>query len=262
MASLNEHPKTGNKVRPNDLLTTMMGLLLMFFSSYSLQAAPQASSPQYNAGPVTNYSTAQPDTGDVLRFRRGERFNIPDPSVAELGEDSDAHLMQLPASHFRRESMPFGSSDAVVVGSIKAGQAYLSNDKREIYSEFKVQLSEILKSPSTPYLTVGSLVDVSRRGGAIKLPSGKVLLRGSEADSMPQIAARYLMFLKYNADAEDYTLITGFRLETDRVYYLDDQDEKSSDHPRFQHALRPVGQDENQFLLRARRTATQKKGGE
>src|SRR5438067_909068 len=145
-------------------------LLLTLFICRSLYATPQVSLPQYNAGPVTNYNAARPDTNDVVRFRRGERYNIPDPSVAELGEESDAHLMELPASHFRRESMPFRSSDAVVVGGISAGQAYLSNDKRDIYSEFKVRLSDVLKSPNTPYLTAGGSVDVTRKGGAIRLP--------------------------------------------------------------------------------------------
>jgi hypothetical protein len=241
----------------------VLALLVTIISSgiaQRSQGTPQTSSPLYSPGPVTSYSAALPDAKNVLRFRRGERYNIPNPSVAELGEDSDAQLMELPATHFKRESLPTTASDAVVVGSIKAGQAYLSNDKRDIYSEFKVQLIEVLKSPNAPFLNAGDSVDVSRKGGVIRLPSGKILVRGAEADSMPSVGGKYLMFLKYSPEAEDFTMITGFRLDGDRVYYLDDQDFKSSNHRRPEHMLRQVGQDENQFLIGARASAAQKKG--
>jgi hypothetical protein len=47
----------------------------------------------YNAGPVTDYNLALPNSGDVIQFRRGERYNIPDTSVPELGENSEGEAM-------------------------------------------------------------------------------------------------------------------------------------------------------------------------
>jgi len=62
---------------------------------------PQATSvpsspPVFYLGPTTGYSAALPNANDVLRFRRGERYNIPDPSVPELGEGSEPGILSLP----------------------------------------------------------------------------------------------------------------------------------------------------------------------
>jgi hypothetical protein len=70
------------------------------------------------------------------------------------------------------------------VGTVGAGQAYLSNDKRRLYSEFKVELQDVLKSPTGPYLMAGDSIDVQREEGKVKLPSGKVLVRAATAKSI------------------------------------------------------------------------------
>jgi len=115
---------------------------------YAQTPAPNpAAVPAYIVGPLTEYSAAQPDTTDAMRYRRGERYNIPDPTVPELGETSEPIELQS-ETHFRRDPLPFDNSDAVVVGTVRAGQAYLSNDKRRLYSEFKVELHDVIKSPT------------------------------------------------------------------------------------------------------------------
>jgi hypothetical protein len=97
--------------------------------------ATTAAPPRYSPGPIIDYRAALPNCGDVLRFRRSERYNIPGPSVQELGENSETAIWDLPETHFQKNPMPFDASDAVVVGTVNAGQAYLSNDRRNIYSD-------------------------------------------------------------------------------------------------------------------------------
>jgi hypothetical protein len=225
-------------------------------------ASTPASPPQYSPGPTTDYNAALPNSSDVLRFRRGERYNIPDPSLAELGENSETAIWDLPETHVEKNPMPFDDSDAVVVGTVSAGQSYLSNDRRNIYSEFKLKLQEIIKTSNAPYLRAGDSIDFRRKGGAIKLPSGKVLTRAALADSMPQIGSRYLLFLKYNQDTEDYGVLTGYQLEGNEVYGLDDLNFSDSTHERVVHPLRREGVNENQFLTRAKSAfLSRKKGG-
>src|SRR5690348_3067868 len=144
--------------------------------------ATTATPPQYTPGPITDYSAALPNSNDVLRFRRGERHNIPDPSLLELGENSETAIWDLPETHFQKNAMPFDASDAVVVGTVSAGQSYLSNDRRNIYCEFKLKLHEIIKASNASYLLVADSIDIQRKGGAVRLPSGKVLTRGALAD--------------------------------------------------------------------------------
>jgi hypothetical protein len=69
---------------------------------------------------------------------------------------------------------------------------------------------------------VDDSIDIQRKGGAIRLPSGKVLPRPVLADSMPQIGGRYLLFLKYDQSTEDYSVLMGYQLDGNKVYRLDD----------------------------------------
>lgn len=153
----------------------------------------QAPAPQYSFGPPTEYNAARPDSKDVLRFRRGERYNSPDSPLPELGEDSDATLVgtlfDAPVVRF-----PFEYSDTVVVGTVNTGQSYLSDDRHDIYSEFRVTLEEVIKTPTAPFLRIDDSIDVQRHGGIIKLPSGKLLTRGFLIDSMPVIGWPLFIF--------------------------------------------------------------------
>jgi hypothetical protein len=217
--------------------------------------------PQYSSGPVTDYDSAVPDFTDVLRFRRGERYNSPNPSLPELGEGSDKESWDLPETHFKKDPMPFDASDAVVVGTVSAGRAYLSNDKRNIYSEFQFKIREIIKAPSGVYLQKQDSIDIHRKGGSIRLPSGKTLVRGALADSMPLAGKRYLLFLKYDPSTEDYAILTGYELEGNEVYRLDDLSYGESAHQKIIHPLRREGVAEDQFLNRVKSKLSRKDGG-
>jgi hypothetical protein len=219
--------------------------------------------PQYSSGPVTDYSVAFPLPTDVLRFRRGERYNTPNSPSPELGEQSDPILVGEDMSSFYQDPMPFSQSDGVVVGSIASGQAYLSNDKRDIYSEFKVTVQEALKVPSARYIKAGDSIDVERQGGAIRLPSGKVLIRGSKDYSMPLVGKRYLLFLRYNQSTEDFHVARGYQLEGQHTYSLDELGYSHSDrhHETLTHPLLEQGDNEEQFLGKVRAAMPPKTGG-
>jgi hypothetical protein len=226
-------------------------------------SATQTSPPQYSSGPVTDYSAALPNSSDVLRFRRGERYNVPDPALPELGEESDPILVEEDMESYYHDPMPFSQSDAVVVGSIASGQVYLSNDKRAIYSEFKLNLQETLKVPALRHIQAGDGIDVELDGGAIRLPSGKVLIRGSKDYSMPLVGKRYLLFLRYNPSTEDYHVARGYQLGGQDTYSLDELGYSHSDrhHETLTHPLRKQGDNEEQFLRRVRAAMPPKPGG-
>ncbi len=221
--------------------------------------ATTATPPQCSPGPITDYNVALPNSSDVLRFRRGERYNIPNPSLQELGEDSEPAIWDLPETHFQKSPMPFDASDCVFVGAVSAGQSYLSNDRRSIYSEFKLSVQETIKTTNAPYVRAGDSIDIQRKGGVIRLQSGKVLTRAVLTDSLPQIGGRYLLFLKYNQKTEDYDVLTGYRLEGNEVYRLDDLNFSESSHQGAIHPLRKEGVSEHQFLARAKSTFVSQK---
>jgi hypothetical protein len=223
--------------------------------------SPPSSPPMYSTGPVTDYNLALPNSGDVIQFRRGERYNVPDTSVAELGENSEAKLWALPPSHFKKDPMPFASSD-VVVGTVAAGQTHFSNDRRDIYSEFKITIQDVVKNSVNPYLRVGDSVDIQRQGGAVRLASGKVLTRAVYANSMPQIGGRYLLFLKYDPSTKDYAVLMGYELDGDEVYRLDEVRIEDTYNPQPVRSLRREGMSESQVLARTKSAfLAQEKGG-
>jgi len=114
--------------------------------------------------------------------------------LPELGDQSDSQLFAEDTGNYYRDPTPFSHSDAVVVGNITSGQAYLSNDKRDVYSEFQIIIQEVLKEPSARRIGPGDSIAVERYGGAIRLSSGKVLIRGITEFSMPLVGKRYLLF--------------------------------------------------------------------
>ena len=230
----------------------------------SSQTPASPSPPLFSAGPITDYKAALPNPSDVLQFRRSERYNIPNPNSPEIGEntkDIELGFWEAPPTHFRKDAMPFAASDAVAIGIVTAGQAHLSIDKRDLYSEFKFSLTEVIKNPHAPYLRTGDAIDIQRRGGAVRLPSVKVLTRGADWESMPRIGTRYLLFLKYDPNTEDYSILMGYELAGNEVYRLDEVNKKDANYSQIAHPLRAEGANESEFLARARAAFLSQKGG-
>jgi hypothetical protein len=239
---------------------TIFGSLVLLLSFNNgaftfVQTTAASETPQYSVGPLTDYSVAVPGTNDVLRLRRGQRYNVPDPSLPELGEQSDPGLVGGGSSHFYRDPLPFSQSDAVVVGLVTAGQAYLSDDKREIYSEFNVSVQEALTVSSARHIQAGDSAVVERYGGAIRLPSGKILFRAFRDFSMPLVGKRYLLFLKYDPSTEDFHIVTGYQLDGEHTYKLDVYSYSDRNSDKLIYPLREQGQSEEQLLDRVKAPA-------
>jgi len=204
--------------------SSILVCVLPFWATCSLlqtsPPVPPPFPPQYSSGPVTEYDRAQPNIGDVLRFRRGERYNSPNSTLPPLGEDSDSVL--------------------------------IVEDMGDYYREGEVQ--EVLKTPQGHDIKPTDSIDVERQGGAIRLPSGKLLIRGSRDFSMPLVGKRYLFFLRFNRNTEDSHIVTGYQLEGQHIYRLDELDYAHSDrhHDNLIHTLRQETGNEDQFLGRVR----------
>ncbi len=200
--------------------------------------------PSYSCGPITPYTSALPNTLDPVRFKKGERHNA--VASTALNEDSEPILIKFPKTHGNREAIPVDSSDAIVTGSILSGQSFLSSDQANIYSEFKVTLQEVLKASGQLSLLAGDNIEIQRSGGSVRLRSGKILARCSAAQSMPIVGRRYLLFLKYNQDTQDFIVNTGYDLDGSHVYRLDDYNPQDDKHG-VDHSLDQM--DSNEALL-------------
>jgi hypothetical protein len=112
-------------------------------------------------------------------------------------------------------------SDAIIVGTIAEQHTYLSADHTALYTEFKIQIEQQLKTPANSMFKSGELIDAERQGGSIRFPSGTIIDRAVANKTLPWTGKRYLLFLAYLPGGKDFSLITGYCLERNQVTPLD-----------------------------------------
>jgi hypothetical protein len=117
-------------------------------------------------------------------------------------------------------ALPFDQSEVVLIGGVLEANAHLSNDKTGIYSEFAVQVKEVLKNSTKESIDAGSLVSIERFGGAVRFPSGVIQKYETTGQGMPRPGEQYLFFLK-RLDTEEFSLVTGYQLDGEIVRPLD-----------------------------------------
>jgi hypothetical protein len=200
--------------------------------------APEASDPRERA----------------LRTLRSKRHDITDTKIDikrfQLNDESPSILLSLPSSHAPKErAFPVAESDVIVIGQITDAHAYLSNDKTSVYSEFVVSIQQVPRDKPGASVPTGSSLVVQRPGGRVRLKSGKLLLRGAPyGRCMPLIGSRYVLFLKSNAESEDFDLITGYELRSGKVFPLDHGPDSETSSPQFAEYERYSGVDEMIFF--------------
>src|ERR1044072_2583016 len=116
--------------------------------SASQDKAGRKKEPQENQMPIVNYTTSgQTETqAQSLRSSRSSRYEKRRPQpISELPEG----INDLPLnSHWGWgvTAIPSVRSDAIVIGKVIEAQAHLSNDKTGIYSEFTIEVTEVIKN--------------------------------------------------------------------------------------------------------------------
>jgi hypothetical protein len=137
--------------------------------------------------------------------------------------------------------LPASESDIVFVGEVLDAQAYLSNNKKGVYSEFTIRVDEILKNNSTN-ITQGNVITVDREGGFVRYKNGKTRLHWIGGNRMPRVGRRYVLFLKNPENTLNYEIITGYELKSDDVSNLDGSEQfrpyRGMDEAAFMKAVR------------------------
>jgi hypothetical protein len=207
--------------------------------------------------PLVDYAAPEPADLQERSKRRAKssRHGVSDKSIKDLknfvfNETSQPLEITQPPDHAPAEpALPASQSDAILIGDITNAQAYLSHDKTGVYSEFTTQISDIPKNAASLSLAPGDSVAVERSGGRVRLPSGKIVLRGFSHKTMPLVGKRYLLFLKYNEQGQDFSIITGYELRSGKIFPLDGVPQDDYKMPQFAVY---VGVDEAPFLSEVR----------
>ena len=197
--------------------------------------------------PLAVYSASLPtDSAErAIRLARSSRYDKRDsvpfdkaPPDAIARNSINEWYLYLPA-------LPTAESDAVVVGEVVGSRGYLSNDKTGAYSEFTILLHSVFKDARNSLLSGGSLT-LEREGANVELLDGRVIRYEIAYQGLPLKGLRYLFFLKYNKEGEDYSILTGYELRKGRVSPLDDAEHfaayKNWDEEMFFNAVRQAAE--------------------
>lgn len=149
--------------------------------------------------------------------------------------------------------LPANESEIIVIGEVLDAKAFVSNNKKGVYSEFTVRADEILKNSSTS-LTQGNLISVDREGGFVQYKNGKKRLYRIGGTEMPRVGRRYVLFLKNPEKSENYDVITGYELITDGIANLDGSEQfrayRGMDESAFIKAVREAIVQSSQVMLK------------
>lgn len=116
-------------------------------------------------------------------------------------------------------AIPVNESELIVIGKVLEAAAHLSNNKKNVYSEFTVQIDEILRDTTGNIKKDGSIT-VDREGGFVEYKNGLRRLHRIGALSMPQVGGKYILFLKNPEKGPNYAIINGYELKDGGVINL------------------------------------------
>lgn len=123
------------------------------------------------------------------------------------------------ANYFNFPALPVAKSDVIVIGVVSETEAHLSENKRNVFSEFIVAVEKVFKT-SNQEVKQSSVMIVNRIGGSVRYPNGQTVLYQRAGMYMPKIRGRYLFFLN-SLNKHDYGVLTGYELTEAGVIPLD-----------------------------------------
>jgi hypothetical protein len=177
-------------------------------------------------GDLSKYPTVDYDAPEIItaperemRTIKNRRYDavldvlknpIPD-TTAEIASDVEPEPLAIPISE----------SKLIVTGEITNAKAFLSNERKGVYSEYDFRIQTILKADKQK-LRSGENIGIDRAGGVVRYPSGQKVLYLIDWQQLPSSGNRYLFFLaKEESDNPNYKIITGYQLADKKVIALD-----------------------------------------
>jgi hypothetical protein len=119
-------------------------------------------------------------------------------------------------------ALPVSQSTLIVLGKVTGAEAHVSEDKKNVYSEFTVSVEQILKSSGI--LSLEAEITVDRIGGFVRYPNGHSVLYRIARMNMPLTGERYLLFLT-SKNQQDIEILTAYELGAKGVTPLDDSEQ-------------------------------------
>jgi len=176
--------------------------------------------------PVADYNSAGPDSA-VARQKRKIKSARHNNGGFLKKEDASGRISDTTLYNdweVGLPPLPAGQSTTVIIADVLGAEAYLSDDKSNVYSEFTVSVKETLKNASPISLRVGDSVSLERVGGAVRYPTGHKQLYVIEGQNMPRVGRSYVFFLNCVEEGQNCGIVTAYELRGGRVAPLDRAD--------------------------------------
>jgi hypothetical protein len=217
------------------LLASILTILMcgvMIIRAQSFQTESISKTPQSVLdGPVVDYAGPNsPDTNADINLTGTERDKRHAKSASydranstPIKEDAGTAPLSL-NSHWwlHLPALPVTQSDAIAIGNVTGSRAFLSADKHAVYSEFPLQVEQILKD-STQSISVGASITTTRFGGIVRFPSGRKYVYQISRQAWPATGSRYILFLRKGLTG-DFDIVTGYELRNGTAQPLDGTD--------------------------------------
>jgi hypothetical protein len=168
--------------------------------------------------PTANYD--EPDLTDPRKNEARQQKNRRKNNAGFVASNAPEYafeVLQNIEGGIDLSSLPVAESSYIVLGKVTAAEAHLSQDKRNVYSEFKVSVEKVFKTATA--MSEGAEIVVDRSGGFVKYPNGHSILYRTTHLDMPLKGERYLFFL--TSKNEDLSILTAYELGAKGVQPLD-----------------------------------------
>jgi hypothetical protein len=183
------------------------------------QNAPQPTAKELDdaATPIVDLNDSTPVGSDrSLKNARWDKHNL-------VQSDLDPRAAAVISDHWDSQDLsdlPTDESDLVVEGKVTESQAFLSNDRGDVYCEFTVYVTDVLKKAVGLEVNRGDSITTERPGGRVRYPDGRIVRYGFVGQGSPMKGKKYLFFLS-KTEVADYRILTGYELQGDKVFALD-----------------------------------------
>jgi hypothetical protein len=114
------------------------------------------------------------------------------------------------------------SSPAVVVATVLSGEAFVSEDRDFVYSDYQTKIDQILKPDAGKELRVGERITTWVPGGSVHFPSGHLKHFLVAGRGFPEVGTQYVLFLgRDDSRLSEYEIWAAYALKDGVVLPLD-----------------------------------------
>jgi hypothetical protein len=247
----------------NRKIWLFVGVVVFVTLSFTLGSAPGHTqqtvagkptpdrTPDFSKYPVADLAAPEPTDSPEGRLRalKNKRYDK-HPLILSGLNPRDTAVRAFDAEP-TPSALSVAESRLIVAGRILGANAFVSGNRKGVYTEYSLQIQSIIKNDRSADHQVGDIIGIDRSGGMVRYPSGQKVMYFLAGQGIPETGGNYIAFLNKEGDDENpnYKIITIYQLKGGQVFPVDS----------FPSGNEMKGLDQNTFISRI--TNLVKQGG-